>query len=202
MDAETDRSPRWGATVLAALAWLMVVVAAVSIASFAIGRAGQHVLDPLSAVAVSVPTPGTVASSSGAPSTPPSSEPSPAPSTGTPPAAVPSTTTTPAAPGPTTPPPVVAPTPTVDPPEAEPPPPPAVPQDRVVTLTGGQVGVRCLAGVPSLRFAEPQPGWTVELGSDDGGTRVRVEFEQDEGGRSRVQATCGADGTPQVSVEG
>jgi hypothetical protein len=74
-------------------------------------------------------------------------------------------------------------------------------QDRTVSVTGGQVSVRCIGATILLRIAQPQDGWRVEVG-DSARAKVAVSFRRgDEEGwiGTKVTAVC-AQGTPAFSV--
>ena len=69
-------------------------------------------------------------------------------------------------------------------------------------VTGGQVSVRCTGAVITLRIAQPDDGWRVEV--DRSGTEdVEVTFHRGDiaaGGQTHVKAVCSA-GTPVFTVE-
>jgi len=76
------------------------------------------------------------------------------------------------------------------------------PQDRTVSVTGGQVSVRCTGATILLRIAQPTNGWRVKVG-DSGPESVDVSFwrgEDYEGGGAHVTAVC-VSGTPSFKVE-
>jgi len=213
---------RWGV-----VAWLLVVAATSTVAWLAISRAGDQVL---AAPAVARPSAGAdagtagVDASGGTPTPRGTStaaagpapgavitEALPPPSTSTDPAqgsatsgVVPSTSGN-AGPGPRATPPApsrsagtTAPAPAASTSAVQ----PAVqPVDRSVTVTGGQVTVRCTGGVVSLRAATPAGGWSVRV-DPRGSTEVRIEFRAAEGsdGASEVHATCSG-GVPQLEVD-
>ncbi len=160
-----------GRWVVAVLGWLLVVGVTSTVAWVAISRAGEEVLD---APAAPLPTPP--ATSSPSPSSPSPSSASPTAPTAT---GSPTASTSPV-------------TPTGSPSTAG-------YVDRTVTVTGGQVTVRCLGAAISLRAATPVSGWSVSA-EQRGSVEVRVEFRSGEG-ESKVRAVCGA-GVPQISVEG
>lgn len=75
-------------------------------------------------------------------------------------------------------------------------------RDRTVTVTGGQVSVRCTDATVQLRIAQPTNGWRVEV-EKSGPVEVEVEFrlgDNEDTGRTRVKAVCSA-GTPVFKVE-
>ncbi len=67
-----------------------------------------------------------------------------------------------------------------------------------MTVTGGQVTVRCIGAAISLRGATPEGGWSVAA-EQRGSVEVRVEFRSGEG-ESKVRAVCEG-GVPQITVE-
>lgn len=78
----------------------------------------------------------------------------------------------------------------------------ATPQDRTVTVTGGQVSVRCTGAVITLRIAQPDNGWRVELDASET-AHVQVTFKRGEtesAGETQVTALCSA-GTPVFTVD-
>ncbi|NMM22974.1 MAG: hypothetical protein HHJ11_05690 [Phycicoccus sp.] len=75
-------------------------------------------------------------------------------------------------------------------------------RDRTVTVAGGQVSVRCIGSALTLRIAQPDNGWRVELDRSDSGD-VQVTFKGGDGEaayETQVTATCSA-GTPVFKVE-
>ena len=75
-------------------------------------------------------------------------------------------------------------------------------RDRTVTVVGGQVSVRCIGADLTLRIAQPDNGWRVELDRSDSGD-VQVTFKGGDGEASpetQVTATCSA-GTPVFTVD-
>lgn len=75
-------------------------------------------------------------------------------------------------------------------------------RDRTVTVVGGQVSVRCIGSDLTLRIAQPDNGWRVELDSSES-RDVQVTFKGGDGEAShetQVTATCSA-GTPVFKVE-
>ena len=75
-------------------------------------------------------------------------------------------------------------------------------RDRTVTVVGGQVSVRCIGADLTLRIAQPDNGWRVELDRSDSGD-VQVTFKSGDGeasGETQVTATCSA-GTPVFTVD-
>ncbi len=119
-----------------------------------------------------------------APTTTTSSTGSSSPQQGTSPSRAP--TTRPAAPPPTRTPPPVA--------------PPGV--QRVAQVPGGEVAVRCAGAAITLRWAQPDDGYSVETGSG-GSAELEVTFRSSAGGVERetqVHATCQR-GAPVLAVE-
>ena len=75
-------------------------------------------------------------------------------------------------------------------------------RDRTVTVVGGQVSVRCIGSDLTLRIAQPDNGWRVELDRSDSGD-AQVTFKSGDGEASpetQVTATCSA-GTPVFTVD-
>jgi len=80
--------------------------------------------------------------------------------------------------------------------------PSATSSDRTVSVTGGQVSVRCTGSTILLRIAQPDNGFRVEV-EKAGPEEVHVIFRRgdDEGGvGAQVTAVC-ATGTPAFRVE-
>ena len=74
-------------------------------------------------------------------------------------------------------------------------------RDRTVTVVGGQVSVRCIGADLTLRIAQPDNGWRVEL-DRSGPDVVQVAFQRGDteaGGQTHVNAVCSA-GTPVFSL--
>lgn len=74
--------------------------------------------------------------------------------------------------------------------------------DRTVTVTGGQVSVRCIGATIQLRIAQPSNGWRVEV-EKSGPEEVKVGFQlgdHEDAGQTHVDAICSA-GTPVFRVE-
>jgi hypothetical protein len=70
-----------------------------------------------------------------------------------------------------------------------------------VSVTGGQVSVRCTGASILLRIAQPDNGWRVEV-DNAGPDQVHVTFrsgDEEEGGGTQVTAVC-AMGTPAFTV--
>jgi hypothetical protein len=88
------------------------------------------------------------------------------------------------------------------PPPASSPPPPKSTQDSGVRRTwqgsAGAVTVECRGPSISLKGAQPNSGWSIEI-ERRGPEEVRVDFENDES-RTRVQAEC-VGGTPRFEVD-
>jgi len=79
---------------------------------------------------------------------------------------------------------------------------PTIPRDRTVTVTGGQVSVRCTGATIQLRIAQPSNGWRVEV-ERSGPVEVEVGFQlgdNEDAGKTHVIAVCSA-GTPVFTVE-
>jgi len=75
-------------------------------------------------------------------------------------------------------------------------------RDRTVTVVGGQVSVRCIGAALTLRIAQPDNGWRVELDRSDAGD-VPVTFkngDSEASGETHVTAVCTA-GTPVFTVD-
>lgn len=73
--------------------------------------------------------------------------------------------------------------------------------DRTVMVTGGQVSVRCTSADLTLRIAQPDDGWKVDVERAGAGS-VDVKFQRgDEEHRAttHVKAVCSA-GTPVITV--
>jgi len=103
----------------------------------------------------------------------------------------------------TTKPSAVAPSPSPSPATAHAVPVPSTPaRDRTATVVGGQVSVRCTGSALTLRIAQPDNGWRVELDRSDSGD-AQVTFKGADGEasqESQVKATC-VSGTPVFKVE-
>ena len=73
--------------------------------------------------------------------------------------------------------------------------------DRTVMVKGGQVSVRCTGADLTLRIAQPDDGWKVDV--DRAGTgSVDVKFQrgdEEDGATTHVKAVCSA-GTPVFTV--
>jgi len=70
-----------------------------------------------------------------------------------------------------------------------------------VSVTGGQVSVRCTGASILLRIAQPDNGWRVEV-DNAGPNQVHVIFrrgDEEEGGGTHVTAVC-ATGIPAFTV--
>jgi len=164
-----------------ALIWLATVAGVSVTAWVAIDHAGRDITGGV----VSSPPPvtlgsplGTTTPDAGPSGTDATSEPSAAPETSAAPDA--SATTEPSA----------APEPS------------ATSSDRTVSVTGGQVSVRCTGSTIQLRIAQPDNGFRVEV-EKAGPEEVHVIFRRgdDEGGvGAQVTAVC-ATGTPAFRVE-
>ncbi|MHB8186907.1 MAG: hypothetical protein ACYDDU_12660 [Dermatophilaceae bacterium] len=77
----------------------------------------------------------------------------------------------------------------------------ATAQDRTVTVTGGQVSVRCIGASITLRIAQPDNGWRVELDASET-ANVQVTFKRgdtESAAETQVTAVCSA-GTPVFTV--
>ena len=69
-------------------------------------------------------------------------------------------------------------------------------------MTGGQVSVRCTGAVITLRIAQPDNGWRVEVGGS-GSVKVEVTFQQGDaegGAQAHLEAVCSR-GTPVFTVD-
>ena len=88
---------------------------------------------------------------------------------------------------------------------ATPKPPQVRPQeqvDRSTGVIGGQVGVRCVGARIALRYAQPDNGWSVEVGSS-GPQEVEVTFKRvgdGAGAETHSRALCQG-GTPTFTQE-
>lgn len=74
-------------------------------------------------------------------------------------------------------------------------------QDRTVSVTGGQVSVRCTGSSILLRIAQPQDGWRLEVG-ESARAQVDVSFrrgDEEAWVGTQVTAVC-AKGTPAFTV--
>lgn len=89
-----------------------------------------------------------------------------------------------------------------NPPPSSSPPPPKSTQDSGVTRSwqgsAGVVTVECRGPNISLKGAQPNSGWSIDVDSR-GPDEVRVDFDNDER-RTRVQAEC-VGGTPRFDVD-
>lgn len=75
-------------------------------------------------------------------------------------------------------------------------------RDRTITVVGGQVSVRCIGSDLTLRIAQPDNGWRVDLDRSDSGD-VQVTFkggDHEASPETQVTATCSA-GTPVFTVD-
>ena len=75
------------------------------------------------------------------------------------------------------------------------------PHDRTVMVTGGQVSVRCTGADLTLRIAQPDDGWKVDVDRAGPGS-VDVKFQrgdEEQGAKTHVKAVCSA-GTPVFTV--
>ena len=76
------------------------------------------------------------------------------------------------------------------------------PIDRTVSVTGGQVTVRCTGAVITLRIAQPDNGWRVKV-EGSGPEKVEMAFQQGDtegGAETHVKAVC-SKGTPVFTVD-
>jgi hypothetical protein len=76
------------------------------------------------------------------------------------------------------------------------------PQDRTLTIFGGQVSVRCTAATITLRIAQPDDGWRVKV-DKSGPQEVGVRFQRTDGNSGRgtgMTAVC-LRGTPVFRVD-
>ncbi len=164
---------RYRRFVLGAVVWLVVVTAGAALVWTVISDAGAEVAGEL-------PTTTTGTSTGGQPASEP---PSPTASQTASPTASP-TATGPAAPSTSTP----------DQPEQ-----PADPERRSWQGAAGVVVAECRGGAISLGSAQPNSGWWIEV-DDAGPDNLRVEFENADDARVRVEARC-VDGTPSFAVD-
>jgi hypothetical protein len=75
------------------------------------------------------------------------------------------------------------------------------PQDRTINVTGGQVSVRCTGSTMTLRIAQPDNGWRVDVDKTALET-VNVSFQtgdDESGAGGSVTAAC-LTGTPTFKV--
>jgi len=181
-----------------AMIWLVTVAGVSATAWVAIDRAGREISDPgptslaLPSLATNAEgtTPGVVPTSTGATPAPSASRTAgPAATRAT---AIPSSTTSPRG--------STSPSQSVDshtnPVSA------ATPIDRTIHVTGGQVSVRCTGSVITLRIAQPDNGWRVEV-DGSGPETVEVAFQQGdtEGApQAHVKAVCWR-GTPVFTID-
>ena len=169
--------------VLAAIAWVVVVIAGSALTWVAIDRAGQQVTgDPASAetepavvgTVGSSPTPTRTHRPSGRPSsstlTDPGATSAPTQHTTTP-------TTAPSSNGTGS----------------------AVTQTRTWSGEAGSVTVSCTGRTVRLKGAAAFDGWHVETGDSDSGDDIEVKFERNES-EVKVRATC-VGGVPHFQVE-
>jgi hypothetical protein len=175
--------------VLAATAWIGVVIVGSALTWLAIDRAGQQVTSSSAsanntqpAVVGTIGAPPVASSTpskkpSRKPSDPGSSSPSPV---GQPSTAAPTRTPTKNSDGSTT-----------EPPTAR-------TELRTWSGVAGSVTVSCTGGTVRFKGASPSDGWHVERG-DDSGDSIEVKFEKDEA-EVQVRATC-VSGVPRFQVE-
>jgi len=164
--------------------WLVAVAGVSATAWFAIDRAGQEVtsasVSALPSVLISTVTP-TTAPDQGASSTGPTPKPS-------------GSKTSTASPSPS---------PSPSPPRTHNGSASSIPvRDRTVTVVGGQVTVRCIGSALTLRIAQPDNGWRVELDRSESGD-VQVTFkggDHEASPETQVTAACSA-GTPVFTVD-
>jgi hypothetical protein len=76
------------------------------------------------------------------------------------------------------------------------------PRDKSITVTGGQVGIRCTGDKIELRIAQPDNDWSVQVvRSGAGQIEVTFHSEDEEAARSsRVTAVC-TDGAPVLKAD-
>ena len=208
---------------LAATAWLVLVVVGAVLVWAVISRAGQGVVTqpgaPIGEAApVTSPPPSKSAdrpkspkpskkrpsaSASASPGGPSTSGPSgPRSSSGTPNSGPtqPAPTSAGAGPGPGPGPS----SPPNNPPSSSAPPPPKPTQDSGVRRSwqgsAGVVTVECRGATISLKGAQPNSGWSIEI-NERGPEEVRIDFESNDGDRrTRVQSEC-VGGTPRFDVD-
>lgn len=181
--------------VLAATAWVGVVIVGSALTWLAIDRAGQQVSGTAASSETTRPAVvGTIGSppvASGTPSVVPSGTASVMPSAGGTASSAPATPTrTPTS------------TPTHptkssggSPPKSSP---PANTEIRTWSGPSGSVTVSCTGSTIRFQGASPNDGWRVERG-DDSGDEIEVKFEEDET-EVQVKATC-VSGVPRFQVE-
>lgn len=76
-------------------------------------------------------------------------------------------------------------------PPAQPPAPAPTVTTRTFNLVGGTVTFRCSGNAISLVSAVPAAGFSMETEIEDGGTELKVRFENDSH-RSEIRASCSA----------
>jgi len=174
-------------------AWFLAGVAAVALASAGVAAVGRQVTgsrpapfsadqvrEKLAADGVSTTTTTTTdaTTTTTAPGTATTTGPGPTPGTGSPGTQTGGATSTTSTPAP-------------------PPPPVATPTTRTYNLVGGTATLRFSSTGVEMLAAAPNTGFSVEV-SETHSNGVRVEFENDDGHRSRVDAWW--DGGPQDEV--
>jgi hypothetical protein len=168
-----------------AMIWLLTVAGVSATAWVAIDRAGHDIsgADPSSQVTPSLgPTFDTTTLGATPTSTTTTTRPSASTST-----AMPTSKANPWTPPPPKPSPAPARTPTA--------------RDRTVIVAGGRVSVRCVGANITLRIAQPDDGWRVEVDAERAG-QVGVTFQrgdEEAGARTHVSTVCRA-GTPAFTV--
>jgi hypothetical protein len=181
-----------------AMIWLVTVAGVSATAWVAIDRAGREISDP-GATSLAIPSLGSTSESATPSGGPTSTVATPAPSASRTTAA-PATTRATAIPrSPTSPQGSTSPSPSGNSPY---PGGSTTPIDRSVHVTGGQVSVRCTSAVITLRIAQPDNGWRVEV-DGSGPVKVEVTFQQGDaegGAQARVEAVCST-GTPVFTVD-
>lgn len=209
--------------VLAASAWLVLVVVGAVLVWAVISRAGQGVVtQPGAPLGAGAPITAPPSERPDRPRSEKSSQPRPSssatgspsrPSTGSPGARPPSSPPSSSPPPPVNASPGSGPGPGPGPgPSSSPqnPPPSSSPsspkptQDSGVRRTwqgsAGAVTVECRGGSISLEGAQPNSGWSIEI-DRSGPEEVQVDFESNDGDRrTRVQAEC-VGGTPRFEVD-
>jgi len=181
-----------------AMIWLLTVAGASATAWVAIDRAGREISDT-GAISLAISSLGSTSESatpSGGPTRPVAA---PAPSASGTTAAPATTRATAISRSPTSPQGSTSPSPSGNSPHTKS---STTPIDRSVHVTGGQVSVRCTSAVITLRIAQPDNGWRVEV-DGSGPSSVEVAFQQGDsegGSQAHVQAVCSR-GTPVFTVD-
>jgi hypothetical protein len=182
-----------------AMIWVVTVAGVSATAWFAIDRAGREISDP-GATSLAIPLLGSAVVNATPSGVPTGTRATPAPSASKATAAPATTRATTIPRSPTSPRGSTSPAPSVN--TRTTPRSSTIPIDRTVHVTGGQVSVRCTGAVITLRIAQPDNGWRVEVGGS-GPSTVEVAFQQGDsegGAQAHVQVVCSR-GTPVFTVD-